>query len=300
MAVARKLLVIADDYGIGPATSRGILRLCRAGVVSGTVLLVNSPFALEAVRYWRQSNPPADLGWHPCVTLDSPILPADHVPSLVQSDGRFFSLGSFMTRLLTFRIRYDDLVAEFCAQLNRFRELVGHDPLVVNSHHHVQVLPLVGAALREALESCRTRPYLRQVCESFRTLRGVHGARVKRGFLTTLGCWQARRQSNEGFAGNEFLAGITDPQFVDDSDFFSRWLRQVRGHTVELTCHPGEHDPSLLGRDAKPGDRNLERRTRELQLLLLPSFRDSLNDNGFTMTRPSELVGRSVSIQRAA
>ena len=77
----RSLVVVADDYGIGPATSDGILRLCRAGVVTGTVMLVNSPFAAEAVRSWNKAGVGADLGWHPCLTLDSPILPGSQVPS---------------------------------------------------------------------------------------------------------------------------------------------------------------------------------------------------------------------------
>src|SRR5437588_127944 len=44
----RCLVVVADDFGIGPATSRGILDLAAKGLVTGTVLLVNSPYAEEA------------------------------------------------------------------------------------------------------------------------------------------------------------------------------------------------------------------------------------------------------------
>src|SRR5262245_40029297 len=71
---ARCLVVVADDYGIGPETSRGILELAQLGVVTGTVLLVNSPHAEEAARRWRAARPDADLGWHPCLTMDSPVL----------------------------------------------------------------------------------------------------------------------------------------------------------------------------------------------------------------------------------
>ena len=46
----RSLIVVADDYGIGPATSRGILDLAAEGLVTGAVLLVNSPHAAEGVR----------------------------------------------------------------------------------------------------------------------------------------------------------------------------------------------------------------------------------------------------------
>src|SRR5690349_18375441 len=49
MDARRQLLVIADDFGIGPETSHAILDLGRRGRVGGTVLLVNSPHAAEAV-----------------------------------------------------------------------------------------------------------------------------------------------------------------------------------------------------------------------------------------------------------
>ena len=52
----RVLLVVADDFGIGPATTAGILHLAGKGVVTGTVLLVNSPYAEEAVGLWNRAG----------------------------------------------------------------------------------------------------------------------------------------------------------------------------------------------------------------------------------------------------
>ena len=45
----RALLVVADDFGIGPPTTAGILHLARKGVVTASVMLVNSPYAEAAV-----------------------------------------------------------------------------------------------------------------------------------------------------------------------------------------------------------------------------------------------------------
>ena len=45
MRATRFLLVTADDYGIGPETSRAIRELGSLGTVTSTVFLVNSPFA---------------------------------------------------------------------------------------------------------------------------------------------------------------------------------------------------------------------------------------------------------------
>src|SRR5713226_2341116 len=61
----RYLVVTADDYGIGLATSQAILDLAVQGRVSCAVLLVNGPYAEDAVRAWRRAGEPLELGWHP-------------------------------------------------------------------------------------------------------------------------------------------------------------------------------------------------------------------------------------------
>ena len=99
MEATRLLVVVADDYGIGPETSRGILELAAQGVVGAAVLLVNSPYAGEAVRAWRQSGVPLELGWHPCLTLDQPAAGPRRVPSLVGPDGCLWPLPRFLARL---------------------------------------------------------------------------------------------------------------------------------------------------------------------------------------------------------
>src|SRR5262249_14803284 len=100
MEPARLLAVVADDYGIGPETSRAILELARAGVVTGTVLLVNSPSAEAAAKAWRASGVRADLGWHPNLTMDAPAAPPGAVPTLLGPDGRMGPLRRFLSRLL--------------------------------------------------------------------------------------------------------------------------------------------------------------------------------------------------------
>ena len=58
----RYLIVTADDYGIGPETSRGILELSLQGRLTATVLLVNSPHVEPAVQAWQQAGRPVQLG----------------------------------------------------------------------------------------------------------------------------------------------------------------------------------------------------------------------------------------------
>ncbi len=289
MGSPRYLIVIADDYGIGPETSRGILDLARRGVVTGAVLLVTSPFAEADVAAWRRARSRLQLGWHPCLTLDAPLLPAGQVPSLVGPDGRFWPLGRFLTRLLCRRIRPEEVEAELRAQLRRFHELVGAPPGLVNAHHHVHVFPPVGAILERILSAQRPLPYFRRIREPWRLLASVPGARGKRALLSLLGRRSARRLARGGFPGADWHVGITDPPCVTDAGFFARWLRQVPGRVVELCCHPGFLDRALIGRDCDASDEQLPRRPREWELLRRPDFREACRRADFILAAPADL-----------
>jgi len=290
----RYLIVTADDFGIGPATSQGILDLAARGAITASVLLVNSPHAEQAVRAWRQAGCPFELGWHPCLTLDAPVRPARQVPSLVDADGRFRTLGAFSKQLCLGRIRASEMQAELQAQYERFRELVGHRPTVVNSHHHVQVFPVVDKVLLTLLSRHWPIPYVRRIREPWPMLARVPGARSKRAFLSLLGHAGARLQARMGFPGNDWLAGITDPPCVADPKFLTRWLRHIPGEVVELTCHPGYLDETLVGRDCTVDDGQLQRRVHELNLLRHDSFGEVCRDAGFTIVSPTGLLNQQV------
>lgn len=288
----RFLLVTADDFGIGPETTRGILDLAARGAVTSTVLLVNSPFAEAAVTAWRAAGRPVELGWHPCLTIDAPVLPPSAVPSLVGPDGRFPRLGTLLKRLALGRVRVAEVEAEFRAQLVRFVELVGAPPANVNAHHHVHVFRPVDEALARALAG-PYRPFTRRVIESGQTLRRVPGARLKRVLLSWYGKRAARRQESAGLPGNDALLGVTDPPLTNDPAFFARWLSAAAGRFVELMCHPGHLDPALDGRDGTLADGHLHRRPREFALLARPSFLDAAGGAGFTLVTATELVAHT-------
>ena len=289
----RYLVVTADDFGIGPATTQGILDLAAEGLVTCTVLLVNSPYAPDAVAAWKSSGRRLELGWHPCLTLDRPILPASEVPTLVRPDGTFWPLGRFIRRLLRGAIHSEEIRLELTAQCQRFTKLVGHAPTTVNSHHHVQVFPPVGRILLDVLSECRPRPYVRRIAEPWSMLAVIPGARMKRILLSSLGKRNASEQANLGFPGNDRLVGITDPPCVKDPAFLKRWLSRVPGNVVELTCHPGRQDETLLGRDATQADGQMQRRVDEFTLLSDPGFREVCRQAHFTRISPREWLESS-------
>lgn len=287
----RLLLVTADDYGIGPETSRAIRELGALGVLTSTVLLVNSPHAESEADLWRRSGRPVEMGWHPCLTMDCPVLPAEQVPSLVDASGQFYSLGGFLGRLFLGRVRYREVLAELTAQWRRFVALVGRPPLNINGHKHIHIFPLVRTALREVLARQGSMPYVRRLGEPASTLWRIPGARFKRLCLSTLGRWTSWRLRTDGLPANDWLAGITDPPWVKNPDYFASWLGAVPGTVVELMVHPGYHDETLLGRDCSREDGQVERRVDELNLLLQPAFRDACRQARFQLATAAQVLG---------
>ena len=289
----RFLIVVADDYGIGPETSRAILELAEQNRITATVLMVNSPFAEVAVGDWERSGRPMELGWHPVLTMDPPVLPASLVPSLVRRDGCFYSLGKFIQRAFLKRLRPSEIEAELLAQYQRFIDMVGHPPSVVNSHQHTQIFEPVGQILLKILGRQKPLPYVRRIREPWSMLRQIPGARVKRAFLSAHGRKLSDLRDHHQFPGNDWLAGTTDPPFVKDPEFFRRWLTRVPGRVIELACHPGYLDRTIVGRDCTEHDGLLQRRVDEMHLLSQPDFLNVCREAGFKLIAPTDLIRES-------
>jgi len=285
MKPLRRLVVVADDLGIGPETSRGILELASEGRLTATVLLVTSPYAAEAVRAWQQAGRPCALGWHACLTLDRPVLSPSKVPSLVNRDGRFWPLPSFLWRLACRRLSATEIQAELRAQLTRYLDLVGQPPELVNGHHHIHIFPPVGAAVRTLLAEQRWRPYVRRVREPWRTLGRVPGARGKRIFLAAVGKQEARLLDRHGFPGNDWLAGVSSPDRPVHATRLAQWLRQLPGTTIELVCHPGHADRTLRGRDFLPSAEAATWRMGELARCRETNWQHAISLAGFEIAK---------------
>lgn len=285
----RLLFVVADDFGIGPETTRGILDLAPSGRLSAAVLLVNSPTAVEAVQSWNRAGRPMELGWHPNLTLDRPVLPPDDVPSLVDRAGSFRPLGAFIRRALLGRLSALEVGAELRAQYELFCDLAGHPPRLVNSHQHVAVFEPVGTTLLDLLAGQASKPFFRRLGEPASLIRAVPGARWKRRWLSRRGRVLAAESRRRGFPGCDVMAGIARPELAFDDGFFARWLDAAPGQRVELMVHPGHLDGTLAGRDCRDG-LGVSRRPRELELIGRPGFRAALRLAGFRVAAAADFT----------
>jgi chitin disaccharide deacetylase len=175
----RLLIVNGDDFGLARGVNEGIVEAHTNGILTSTSLMVLGSAASEAAAVAR-SHPKLSIGLHfvedAAGDLDDPA----------------------------------EAERSFCAQLERFRQLIGRNPTHVDSHHHVHAandrigifralveplgiplrgdgqVPYVGGFWPEWEPGVRNLDYIRRPF-----LRHLVDTEVGEGF-TELGCHPAR------------------------------------------------------------------------------------------------------------
>lgn len=297
----RRLLVIADDFGIGPKTSEGIIHCASIGnAISGTVLLANTPFAEEALGLLKISKCNLLVGWHPNLTLDKPILPPAKVSTLVDREGKFFPLNTFISKWLLGALDGNQIYDELEAQLLRFKQLTGTFPLLVNTHQHIAVFNPVGEKLNLLFFNYNIKPWMRRVREETQSLLKLPGSRIKRIFLSVLGAKNTRDLDTMAFPGPKTLAGLCDPAQTSNERFYSSRLNGIKSDFAEWMCHPGFYDETLISRDGGANSAAIQMRPRELEFLASGTFTRLANQSGFKIISSSELIEKSQAVMHAA
>src|SRR5256885_6104118 len=114
--MTRRLIVNADDFGLTPQVSAGILTAHRHGIVSSTTALVTARIADDSARALRDSG--LGVGLHVNLTLGRPLSGGR---SLVDAKGAFVR----DVRHAAARADGRDIEREVSAQIERFTRLLG-------------------------------------------------------------------------------------------------------------------------------------------------------------------------------
>lgn len=258
----RGLVITADDLGLSPGVTRGILEACRDGVVRSASLLVTVPGDAEAAELARAERR-LEVGLHLDLVGGRPVSDATRVRSLVADDGRFHRLDAFTARLFTGRIRPAELALEIRAQADRAVAL-GVPATAWDSHRHVHLMP---AVLRVVAPIARER--------GVRWLRRARppraGAALKArllGLATGLGAPLAR-----GIPGNDWYVDLSSLRQRPDAATVA--LFAAYGGQGEIGAHPGHPDAALEA----TGDQLILRRHDDLVVLTDPLLRAALGDD---------------------
>ena len=232
MSPAAKVLIVnADDFGLTPGVSRGILEAHRNGIVTSTTLLVNREIP-PAQRDELQASG-LGVGVHLNLTLGTPVANPRRVPSLVDAEGRFIRDA----REAAARARTDEARIELGSQIDAFRKIMGRFPTHLDTHHHVgrhePILDLVLDFARALKVPVRSQD------AAVRTAARRLGLRTPDHFMGESGPepYWSRERTLEHLAGlptglSEFM---THPGYFDEELAYSRYGRQRETELAGLT-----------------------------------------------------------------
>ena len=237
----------ADDFGLTAGVNRAIVELHRTVVLTSTTLMARAAATAEAVSL-AHANPTLGVGCHVVLVDGEPVLPPQQIPSLVDPrTGRFQpTLGAFLQRLLTGRIRTAEIEAEAGAQI-ALLENAGVALTHIDTHKHVHMFP---AVLRPVLRAARAAGIraARNPFEPAWSLRATPGApwmrRTEVSLLRRLEPAFRRIVAEEGFATTGGALGVLATGTLDAATV-SSLLRNLPPGAWELVTHPGYNDAEL-------------------------------------------------------
>ena len=285
------LICTADDFGIGLATSRGIVRAHRHGPVTATSLMtVTADHARRSVPLLGDC-PDLDVGLHLVLTRcgERPLM-ARGSSGLVGRDGEFLPLRELWWRGLTRRLDRRGVADEIAAQTEQFHKLMGRAPDYVDGHHHAHQLPVVRDALLDVVAAHLLPPVTRTTIEPPSARLRVNGGRPKRAVANFLGRRAAAAFGQRWMWSTDFFVGMIVPRDLRRPSPWSRFLSHLPpAGVVEWCVHPGEPDDSLIGRDGY-----IAQRAVELEALTNPAGAAAWEPLRSRLTRKSVLVRRPV------
>lgn len=242
-----RLIVNADDFGQTQGINRAVLELHRAGLLTSATLMARAAATDQAIEF-ACTMPSLSIGCHIVLTDGKPVLPAAQIPSLLDpSTSLFFaSLNAFLGRLVTGRIRADEIEAETTAQIKSLQSR-GIRVTHIDSHKHTHMFPMVLRPILRGARACGIQS-VRNPFEPTWAIRAnancnfVRAAQVSvlRGLQTR---WR-RILAEEGFSTTGGTLGVSCTGALSKGTLH-KLLDRVRNGTWELVTHPGYYDAEL-------------------------------------------------------
>jgi predicted glycoside hydrolase/deacetylase ChbG (UPF0249 family) len=135
----RFLIVNADDFGRNNTVNAAVAESFRRGIVTSTSIVATGPAFDEAVALAKEL-PGLGVGIHLAATEYVPALPPSRIPSLVNSDGRFYPRGEQFRRMALHPRMRKELLLEWDAQIAKVLD-TGIRLTHIDGHGHCHAHP---------------------------------------------------------------------------------------------------------------------------------------------------------------
>lgn len=282
------MIVCADDYGLAPGVSEGIIELIGEQRISATSCVMVGPFVDTAMNHLHRLQARVDVGLHLVLTFDRPLTALSQKSGLVDNRGKFHSFSHLLMNAYMGSIKYDAVLEEIDAQVDRFKSLMGHPPQYIDGHQHIQQLPVIRDAVAKAahdLAKSGQSIYVRVAALPAawlwtKALR--HSRKVAFGncMIALPGKTLEPILNRAGIPHNRYLLGYYDYEGGETFEAVVQLYLTLQPNATDiLFCHPGYVDDELRSRDPL-----VDSRMDVLQFLGSSRWEELMNQSGTRLT----------------
>lgn len=253
----------ADDFGLTRGVNRAIVELHDAGVLTSATLMARAGATEEAIEL-ALARPSLGVGCHVVLVDGEPVLPRAKVPSLIDPEtGQFYrTLGKFLPRVLTGRIRGEEIEAEAAAQIG-FLQSRGLKLTHIDTHKHTHMFPTVLRAVLRAAKGAGIEAVRNPFEPEWAVKMAQRAPWVRRAEVMVLrqmgpSCLRLMREA--GFRTTDGTIAVAATGILDEEGVRAL-LKNLPEGRWEFVSHPGYNDADLgQVRTRLRESRELERR----------------------------------------
>jgi chitin disaccharide deacetylase len=251
----KRLIVTGDDFGKSKGVNEAIEEAHRQGILTTASLMIGAEAAVDAVERARRL-PSLRVGLHLVVVDGPPLLPAEAIPDLLDTQDNFSphlvraGIGFFFSP----KVRRQ-LNAEIRAQFQAFQEtelLLDH----VNSHHHMHLHPTILSILLKVGKEFGLRavrlPYEPPISSFRASGKGLFQKLAGSLFLYPWIAALKRRLRRQGVWSNDFAYGMNDSGSMN-LDLVLRFLKYLPDGVTEIYFHPSLSKIDSIRKGSNPG-----------------------------------------------
>ena len=272
----RRLIVNADDFGLSPSVSHGIMDACGSGIVTSTSVMINH-MVYQGQSFPADANRFPGFGVHLNLTSGKPILPPVDVSTVVNASGEFHRSNQFFKRISEMNVL--QIEKEWRTQITAFLIKFGR-PDHLDSHHHVHLHPkLLPIILQIAGElRCPVRfPISLNMIPEIAAHSELSG--LSKDITTAMLREDQEILQYSGVRSADYFCDNFFTYYQDRPEMIRSILKQLPEGITEVMCHPGQMD------DTARSLSKYKTREKELETLKQDWVRKILDDENILLSR---------------
>jgi predicted glycoside hydrolase/deacetylase ChbG (UPF0249 family) len=226
----KNIVLCADDFGLTPGISDGILKLVRNQRLSAVSCMVNSPYFNLYSKQLSALKSRVQIGMHFNLTEGYLLSkPTQHC----------FTLNELLLKAHVRWVNIKLIIKEFNTQLDEFIKIMGTVPDFIDGHQHVHQFPQIRDIVLESYQ-LRLKPQQTYIRSTFPIVTLPQYQFKAMVLAQTGGRTLQAKLKQLNIPHNGHFSGIYD--FAKGTHYrslFNQWLSLAPAETL-IMCHPGE------------------------------------------------------------